>query len=178
MDNKNKREPALDVVFGTALIIFGIYIVITSLGLKYFTSFIDGAGFFPCIIGSCLTVFGIVLLYTARIRWLSMGFSIFGAALAVFYWGLFVQPVIAYLRYLYEIIGGRSHKFTGELTEIAQDSVREGVPCKTLFFCDDAGDAQRLCYLDQLKHTEGSLTVGTRYRVTVHGQSILALAAE
>ena len=28
------------------------------------------------------------------------------------------------------------------------------------------------------EHTEGSLTVGTRYRVTVHGQSILALAAE
>ena len=34
MDNKNKKEPALDVVFGLALIIFGIYIVITSLGLK------------------------------------------------------------------------------------------------------------------------------------------------
>ena len=65
MDNKNKREPALDVVFGLALIIFGIYIVITSLGLKYFTSFIDGAGFFPSIIGSCLILFGIVLLYTA-----------------------------------------------------------------------------------------------------------------
>ena len=65
MDNKNKKEPALDVVFGIALIIFGIYIVITSLGLKYFTSFIDGAGFFPCIIGSCLILFGIVLLYTA-----------------------------------------------------------------------------------------------------------------
>ena len=25
MDNKKNREPALDVVFGTALIIFGIY---------------------------------------------------------------------------------------------------------------------------------------------------------
>lgn len=65
MDNKKNREPALDVVFGIALIIFGVYVIITSLGLKYFTSFIDGAGFFPCIIGSCLTLFGIVLLYTA-----------------------------------------------------------------------------------------------------------------
>ena len=63
MDKKN-REPALDVVFGIFLIIFGIYVVITSLGLKYFNSFIDGAGFFPCIIGSCLTLFGVVLLYT------------------------------------------------------------------------------------------------------------------
>ena len=65
MDNKKNREPALDVVFGIFLIAFGIYVVITSLGLKYFNSFIDGAGFFPSIIGSCLTVFGIVLLYTA-----------------------------------------------------------------------------------------------------------------
>ena len=65
MDNKKNREPALDVVFGIALIIFGVYVIITSLGLKYFTSFIDCAGFFPCIIGSCLILFGIVLLYTA-----------------------------------------------------------------------------------------------------------------
>lgn len=64
MDKKN-REPALDVVFGIFLIAFGVYVVITSLGLKYFNSFIDGAGFFPCIIGACLTLFGIVLLYTA-----------------------------------------------------------------------------------------------------------------
>lgn len=65
MEKKKKREPAFDVVFGFFLIVFGIYVVITSLGLKYFNSFVDGAGFFPCIIGSCLTVFGIVLLYTA-----------------------------------------------------------------------------------------------------------------
>ena len=65
MDNKKNREPALDVVFGLFLIIFGIYIIITSLGLKYFNSFIDGAGFFPSIIGACLLAFGIVLLYTA-----------------------------------------------------------------------------------------------------------------
>jgi len=65
MDNKKNREPALDVVFGLFLIIFGIYVVATSLGLKYFNSFIDGAGFFPCIIGCCLTLFGVVLLYTA-----------------------------------------------------------------------------------------------------------------
>ena len=62
---KNNREPALYVVFGLFLIIFGAYIVITSFGLKYFNSFIDGAGFFPCIIGSCLILFGIVLLFTA-----------------------------------------------------------------------------------------------------------------
>jgi hypothetical protein len=37
---------------------------VTSLGLKYFTSFIDGAGFFPSIIGAVLIILGAVLLYT------------------------------------------------------------------------------------------------------------------
>ena len=131
-----------------------------------------------CVLALIPNIPSIILLYTARIQWLSMTLSIIGGALAVFYWGLYVQPVIAYLRYLNEVIGGRNHEFTGALTEIAQDSVREGVPCKTLFFCDDAGDAQRLCYLDHIKHTEGMLCVGSRYRITVHGQSILAITAE
>lgn len=131
-----------------------------------------------CVLALIPNIPSIVLLYTARIQWLSMTLSIIGGALAVFYWGLYVQPVIAYLRYLNEVTGGRNHEFTGALTEIAQDSVREGVPCKTLFFCDDAGDAQRLCYLDVIKHTEGMLCVGSRYRITVHGQSILAITAE
>ena len=62
MNNKKNREPALDVVFSVLLIIFGIYIVLTSLGLKYFNSFIDGAGFFPCIIGSVLILLGAVIV--------------------------------------------------------------------------------------------------------------------
>lgn len=120
----------------------------------------------------------VVLVYTARIQWLSAALGILGGSAAIFYWGLYVQPVISYLRYLHEIIGGRSHEFTGELTEIAQDSVREGVPCKTLFFRDDAGDEQRLCYYDQVKYSDGCIAVGSRYRITVHGQSIIAISAE
>ena len=120
----------------------------------------------------------VILVYTARIRWLSAALSILGGAAAIFYFGLYAQPVISYLRYLHEVIGGRNHVFTGELTEIAQDSVREGVPCKSLFFRDDSGDEQRLCYYDQIKYTEGCVAVGGRYRVTVHGQSIIAISAE
>ena len=120
----------------------------------------------------------IVLVYTARILWLSTALSILGAALAIFYYGMYVQPVVSYLIYLNEILGGRSHEFVGELTEIAQDSVREGVPCKSLFFRDDAGDEQRLCYFDQVKYKKDCVAVGSRYHVTVHGQSIIAICAE
>ncbi len=120
----------------------------------------------------------LAIMYTVRIQWLSIALGLLGAAMAIFYWGLYCAPVASYWRYLKEILGGRTHAFTGELTEIALDSVREGVPCKTLFFCDDAGDAQRLCYWDEEKYADGDAVCGQRYRVTVHGQSIVAIERE
>ncbi len=61
-DGKN-RMAAKDTVFGALLIIFGIYVICASLGMKYFKIFMDGAGFFPLILGVCLTIFGVVLTF-------------------------------------------------------------------------------------------------------------------
>lgn len=119
-----------------------------------------------------------VIMYTVRIKGLSIGLGMLGGAAAIFYWGLYGHPVYAYLRYLREVVGGRTHEFTGKLTEIAQDSVREGVPCKTLFFCDDAGDEQRLCYYDLNKYPTEGCQVERRYAVTVHGQAIVSIQPE
>lgn len=119
-----------------------------------------------------------VVMNTVRIEWLSVALGFLGCAMAIFYWGMSVYPVLAYLRYLREIVDGRTHAFTGELTEIAQDSVREGVRCKTLFFTDDAGDDQRLCYYDLNKYPQQGCAVHQRYAVTVHGQSIVAIQPE
>ncbi len=63
--DKKKGLAAKDLAFSIVLIIFSIYIIVTSLGLKYFNTFIDGAGFFPLIIGCVMLVLGIVLLYVA-----------------------------------------------------------------------------------------------------------------
>lgn len=63
LEQKDRNMAAKDVAFSIALIIFSIYIIVTSLGLKYNTSFIDGAGFFPLIVGCVLLLLGIVLLY-------------------------------------------------------------------------------------------------------------------
>lgn len=119
-----------------------------------------------------------VVMATVRIQWLSVALGMLGGALAVLYWGMSVSPVWSYYRYLREVVGGRTHEFTGELTEIAQDSVREGVRCKTLFFSDDAGDDQRLCYFDLNKYPQEGCGVNRRYLVTVHGQSIVAIQPE
>lgn len=119
-----------------------------------------------------------IVMATVRMEWLSVVLGILGCAMAIFYWGLSIYPVCAYFRFLREVVGGRTHEFTGELTEIAQDSVREGVRCKTLFFSDDAGDDQRLCYYDLNKYPPEGCCVNHRYTVTVHGQSIVAIQPE
>ena len=112
------------------------------------------------------------------IQWLSVALSLLGAAAAIFYWGLCISPLTAYKRFLREVLTGRSHEFTGELKAVEQDSVREGVLCKALVFADDAGDEERLCYFDVQKYPKDGLNCGERFKITVHGQSILELVPE
>lgn len=119
-----------------------------------------------------------VIMATVRIQGLSILLGCLGGALAIFYWGLFVSPVIAYLRYVREVVPGRSHQFHGTLRSIAQDSVRDGVPCKTLYFYDEEADDEKLCYYDLIKYPKEGFAEGNRFAVTVHGQSIVAMQPE
>ena len=43
---------------------------------------------------------------------------------------------------------------------------------------DDAGDEERLCYFDVQKYPKDGLNCGERFKITVHGQSILELVPE
>ena len=63
MDDRKKKNAAMDTVFGALLVLFSIYIIISSLNMKFFKSFIDGAGFFPMIIGCVLLGLGAVLTF-------------------------------------------------------------------------------------------------------------------
>lgn len=119
-----------------------------------------------------------VIMYTVRIQWLSLLLGCLGGALAIFYWGLCCYPVYAYLRYVRDILEGRNHVFSGTLKAMAQDSVREGVPCKTMYFADDAGDEERLCYFDLQKYPQQGFAQGQRYVVSVHGQAIISMQPE
>ena len=120
----------------------------------------------------------LAVMYTVRMQWLSVLLGCLGGALAIFYWGLFCSPVAAYLRFAREVVSGRNHAFCGVLLRIAEDSVREGVPCKTLYFHDDAGDDEKLCYFDLNKLPREGLAEGARYAVCVHGQSIVSMQPE
>ncbi len=63
MSEPKKRSAAINTALGITLIIFSIYVIVSSMGMKYFRSFIDGAGFFPFIIGWVLLGLGVVLTF-------------------------------------------------------------------------------------------------------------------
>lgn len=63
MDDRKKKNAAMNTVFGALLVLFSVYIIISSLNMKFYKSFIDGAGFFPMIIGCVLLGLGAVLTF-------------------------------------------------------------------------------------------------------------------
>lgn len=63
MDGGKNRSAATNTVFGMLLVIFSIYVIVSSLQMKFFRQFIDGAGFFPLIIGCVLLGLGGVLTF-------------------------------------------------------------------------------------------------------------------
>ena len=57
---EKKKSAAKDLVVGTLLVAFGIYVVIDSLCMKVYNTFIDAPGFFPLIIGVVRAVLGAI----------------------------------------------------------------------------------------------------------------------
>jgi hypothetical protein len=71
MEEKKARNAAKDLFCGVLLVLFGIYVIIDSLNMKVYNTFIDAPGFFPTIIGGVLVVLGAVLAF--------IGFKLGGA---------------------------------------------------------------------------------------------------
>ena len=64
MEEKKNRNAAKDLFCGILLVLFGIYIVVTSLGMKVYNTFIDAPGFFPTIVGAVIVLLGGLLAFT------------------------------------------------------------------------------------------------------------------
>ena len=71
MEQKKNRNAAKDFFCGILLVLFGIYIVVTALGMKRYNTFVDAPGFFPTIVGAVIAVLGAILAY--------IGFKLGGA---------------------------------------------------------------------------------------------------
>ena len=63
MEEKKNRNAAKDLFCGALLVLFGIYVVITSLNMKVYNTFLDAPGFFPTIVGAAIAVLGAILAF-------------------------------------------------------------------------------------------------------------------
>ena len=60
-----KKTTTSDLVMSILLFAFGVFLIVESLGMKVYNSFLDAPGFFPFILGIIFIVFGMVMLLTA-----------------------------------------------------------------------------------------------------------------
>ena len=58
MEEKKNRNAAKDFFCGILLVLFGAYVIIDSLSMKVYNTFIDAPGFFPTLIGAVLVLLG------------------------------------------------------------------------------------------------------------------------
>lgn len=63
MQKKKERNAAKDFVSGLLIVLFGIFLIIDSMQMKVFNTFLDAPGFFPIIVGVVLIVLGAVLSF-------------------------------------------------------------------------------------------------------------------
>ena len=63
MEEKKNRNAAKDLFCGVLLVLFGIYVIIDSLNMKVYNTFIDAPGFFPTIIGAVIALLGGILAF-------------------------------------------------------------------------------------------------------------------
>ena len=63
MQEQKQRNAAKDLAAGVLLVIFGIYIICSALGMKVYNVFIDAPGFFPTIVGAVIALLGAVLAF-------------------------------------------------------------------------------------------------------------------
>ncbi len=63
MQEKKPRNAVRDFVSGCLLVLFGIYIVVDSLNMKIYNTFLDAPGFFPTIVGVVIAILGAIVAF-------------------------------------------------------------------------------------------------------------------
>ena len=87
MEEKKPRNAAKDLFCGVLLVLFGIYVIVDSLNMKVYNTFIDAPGFFPTLIGAVLLLLGGILAF--------IGFKLGGAReLKEVFSGAFIKEFI------------------------------------------------------------------------------------
>ncbi len=94
----------------------------------------------------------LVVSFIIRMQWLSILLLILAGALAIFLWDVYLSPVLAYRRFLRDLLAGHKREYSGSFRGFESSEVtREGVPCRAfLLNVGDPADEKddRLLYWD------------------------------
>lgn len=105
-----------------------------------------------CLIPIALLLAALAASFAFRIQWLSVLLMIVTGALAIFLWDIALSPLVAYRRYLRDLLAGRKREYTGSFRGFEdRQMIREGVPCYAfLLNVGDPADEKddRLLYWD------------------------------
>ena len=121
----------------------------------------------------------IVWSFVVRIKWLTMGLTIFLGALLIFFNGLFIAPLTAYKRHLEDALMGRTRQIKGAFKEMEEASVlRDGVVYyPMLISVGDPEDPEddRLFYYDA-NLNRPAFSQGDMLVITAHDKFVTAWA--
>lgn len=84
-----------------------------------------------CLAPVFILLAGLVISFIYRIQWLSVLLSITAGASFIFLWDTTLSPVLAYRKFLHDLLSGRKREYSGLFQGFEyMDIVREGVYCR------------------------------------------------
>ena len=105
-----------------------------------------------CLTPVAILLIGLIISFIIRIEWLSALLLIVAGALFIFLWDTVLSPVLAYRKFLRDLLSGRKRDYIGRFQGFeSQNIMREGIPCRP--FMLNVGDGKnekddRLLYWD------------------------------
>ncbi|MEA5016961.1 MAG: hypothetical protein VB099_20630 [Candidatus Limiplasma sp.] len=134
--------------------------------------------------GALLIVVGIIVFVICQIQRLEWGWifacacTVLGGAYVLFFYGVYLKPVLLYKKHVDYMLDGRKRETTGLLQEVAQEVTdKDGLDCYAIIVnVGDKNDPEdeRLFYVDALKGRPG-IPPGSRITVISNDKMVAEL---
>ncbi len=106
--------------------------------------------------------------------WIGTGFLMIGVCFNIFLWGMYGNPVLAYYRFVKDIVTGRTREMTGKVAWVGDQPIYKD---NKLFYyevwLDDEG-VERVLYYDMNKGTP-NVEPGVTYHFRIHENYVVEI---
>lgn len=104
--------------------------------------------------------------------WIGTIFLLFGVVFCVFLWGIYGTPVLAYYRFVRDIVTGRSREVSGKVLRVEKEPVYKDNKLLYYEVIIEEDKVERLLLLDANRETP-PLMINTAYTFRVHENFIV-----